>query len=388
MTKLTCLLIFVVTLLFYKMSLASSCRVIVHNSQISPYGREISVIIGTDRAGSRSAAIAAELIAQLSLDPSIKINLVDLAKLPRSVFKSDYFAKKSKAFKSDFVDPVERANGLIFVIPEYDGAVPGILSYYMNHMRLSLDKKQVALVGISAGKWGARSALDGFKATLTHRRARVLGDLQVNIEQLPSKFENDRLTNQDSKNRLAEMLREMAQSLNQAADAIPAQSVLGILAMALKNKPVELKLNNATSVDGKLARTILSENGTIAYVQFAGPTKIKHNGEVIPGQDANVHDQGYGMPVGEIKNFKKSWFKKENLQASALTIGKQVKLQYESGVLISGKIKKLTLDAEGNLLVITFSDVVVKLNDQVLFEKSWGDFDAAVADYIEQIKPN
>lgn len=384
MTKLACFLLFLATFLFYKFSFAESCKIMVHNSQISTYNREVTVVIGTDRMGSKSSAIAAEIVSQLALDASVKINLIDLAKLPKSVFKSDYFAKKTKAFMADFVEPIQRANGIIFVVPEYDGAVPGILSYYMNHMRISLDKKQVALVGISAGKWGARSALDSFKGTLTHRRARVLGDLQVNIEQIDAKFEGNKLTHQDSKNRLADTVKEIAKSLNQAADAVPAQKVLALLAAGLKDKNLELKLNNSNSVEGKFTNFVLNKNGTLAYVQFSGPTKIKNKGEVIPGQDVDVHNLGYGMPVGEVKNFKKAWYKKENLEALNLTTGKRVKLEYESGVIVTGKVKRLSLDAEGNLLVITFTDVVVNNKADVLFQKEWGDFDIAVADYIEQ----
>ena len=65
----------------------------VHNSQASTYAREVTVVIGTDRQGSKSALVAAELVAQLTSDPTVRVNLVDLAKLPKSVFKSDYFAK-------------------------------------------------------------------------------------------------------------------------------------------------------------------------------------------------------------------------------------------------------------------------------------------------------
>ncbi len=385
MTKLTCFLLFVATFLFYKLSFANSCKVMVNNSQTQAYASEVTVVIGTDRAGSKSAIIAAELVSQLVKNPNVKVNLVDLAKLPKSIFKTDYFAKKSKLFQSDFVDPIARAGGVIFVVPEYDGAVPGILSYYMNHVRESFDKKQVALVGISAGKWGARSALDGFKATLTHRRARILGDQQVNIENIETKIEGNELNHADSKNRLAETAKQVALAIKMASwDNPESQRIHAAVLKSQAGGMLSMTMNNSSVVIGQFSKVILNENATPAYVQFSGPTKIMHNQKVIPGQDVDVHNLGYGMPVGAIKNFKKGWHLKANFAATKLEVGKKVKLEYESGVLVDGKVKNLTFDNDGNLLVITFSDVVVTNKAEVLFQKEWGDFDIAVGDCIEE----
>jgi chromate reductase len=386
MNKLSVLVLFIATLLFYKLSFAAPlCRVIVHNSQVQSYAQEITVVIGTDRKNSNSSIVAKEMAKQLAESQSVRVNVINLIDLPKSMFGTDYFAKKSAYFENNFVKPIVKADGVIFVIPEYDGAVPGVLSYYLNHMRSSFDKKQVALVGVSAGKWGARSALDSFKGTLTHRRARVLGDLQINIEQVESKIANSQITDRDSKIRIADTARELIKSLNQNQNSISAQKSIALLAVAAKDKKVQLTLNNSNSVEGVLSNIVLNENGTPAYVQFSGPTKIKNKDAVIQGQDVDVHNLGYGMPVGAIKGFKKEWYKKANLDSANLKIGARVKLEYESEVIVNGVIKKLTLDAEGNLLVLTFSDVTVKNGRNFLFEKSWGDFDIAVADYIEQI---
>lgn len=386
MNKMTGILLLIATFLFYKLSYAAPmCRVMVHNSQATAYAPEITVVISTDRKNSNSAIVGQELIKQLTQNPNARINVIDLALLPQSMFKSDYFEKKSASFEKNFVTPIVKADGIIFVIPEYDGAVPGILSYYMNHMRSSLSKKQIALVGLSAGKWGARSPLDAFKGTLTHRGGRVLGDIQVNIENIETKVENSQLTHADSKSRLDLLARELTKSLNLSPGAVPTQKNLALIAASAKDKKAEILLNNSNAVEGLFANYVLNENGTLSYVQFSGPTKIKNKDAVIPGQDTNVHNLGYGMPVGAIKGFKKEWYKKANFEATGLKIGQSIKLEYESGIVVNGKIKNLTFDADGNLLVITFNDVSVKNGSNFLFQKEWGDFDIAVADHIEQI---
>ncbi|MGZ3692506.1 MAG: NADPH-dependent FMN reductase, partial [Pseudobdellovibrio sp.] len=203
MRKLLIFSVFLSALLLYKISFAANaCFPMVHNSQLPANTPEVTVIIGTDRQGSNSAIVSKAILSQLAAQNNVRINLVDLAKLPKSIFKSDYFAKKPAEFTKNFVEPIDQASALVFVIPEYDGAVPGILSYFMNHVRVPLAEKQVALVGLSAGRWGARSALDSFKGTLTHRAARVLGDLQINIENVDAKISEQNITDPETNRRI------------------------------------------------------------------------------------------------------------------------------------------------------------------------------------------
>lgn len=158
------------------------------------------------------------------------------------------------------------------------------------------------------------------------------------------------------------------------------------IAEAYVEKAVELKLNNKVSIHGKLSGLVYNENKTLAYIQTAGATQIKFQGEVIPGQDVDVHNMGYGMPVGAIQGFKKSWYTKKNFEAMDFKVGQKKKIVYESGVVIQGTIKKLSFDEQGNLLVVTYSDATVKNGDNFLFRKEWGDFDVAVADFIEEVQ--
>lgn len=69
-----------------------------------------------------------------------------------------------------------------------------------------------------------------------------------------------------------------------------------------------------------------------------------------------------------------------------VVIGKRLKLEYESGVVVDGIVKKLTLDADGNLQVITFANVMANKQDELLFDKAWGDFDIAVANHVEKFE--
>ena len=366
---------------------APRCQIIVHNSQQAAQTPEISVIVGTNRKGSNSSVISNHIVNTLSEMGPVKINLIDLAELPPSLLRADYFDKKPKGFQENFVSPIERASSIVFVIPEYDGTVPGVLSFYLNHMRASLDQKSVALVGISAGKWGARSALDTFKGTLTHRRARVLGDLQINIENVESKVSDSKLTDAYSVKRLKQSLQELTR-LTQVNSGFTAQQQLAKKAKLLIGRPTEMTLNNKVQIEGPLAKTIVESNGTLSYVQFGGPTRMKLNNQTIQGQGYERHADGYGMPLGPVVGLKTQWHTKKSLEENnilagtgLLAVGKRVKLKYESGVLIDGKISSHQFDEAGNLIVMTFSQVQVTKGSDILFRKEWGEFDVAIADH-------
>lgn len=369
---------------------ANFCRALINSSQKSAYASEITVIVGTDRKASKSSLIAKEVLKQLQQNPHVVINLVNLTDLPKNIFKSDYFEGKSASFTKNFVSPIERSQAIIFVIPEYDGAVPGVLSYYLNHMRTSFDKKYVALIGLSAGKWGARAALDAFKGTITHRQGRVLGDLQVNIENIENKTTANEVTDIDTLKRIQISVQELIKTLNMADESANKQMSLAQLAMLMRNSSVSIKLNNDITIEGNLNNLLLNENLTPAYIQMSGPTRLKQNQQVIEGQDTNVHASGYGMPIGAIHGYPKNWYKKSNLPftiAKGLKLSSKIKLTFESGIIVSGTVKNLTYDSNGNLLIITFTDASVKKGQEVLFDKNWGDFDMAVGDYIEKITP-
>lgn len=366
---------------------APRCQIIVHNSQQAALTPEITVITGTNRKGSNSSIVSSHIVNALSEMGAVKINLIDLAELPTSLLRADYFDKKPKGFQENFVNPIERASSLVFVIPEYDGTVPGVLSFYLNHMRASLDQKSVALVGISAGKWGARSALDTFKATLTHRRARVLGDLQINIENVESKVSDSKITDADSIKRLKQSLQELT-SLTQVNSGFIQQQQLSKKARLLIGRATEMTLNNKVQIEGPLAKIITESNGTLSYVQFGGPTRMKINNQTLQGQGFERHREGYGMPLGPITGLKSQWHTKKALEESnlleatgLLAVGKRIKLKYESGVVIDGKISSHQLDEAGNLIVMTFSQVQVTKGSDILFRKEWGDFDVAIADH-------
>ena len=74
----------------------------------------------------------------------------------------------------------------------------------------------------------------------------------------------------------------------------------------------------------------------------------------------------------------------DQLHALGIVEGKKAKLEFVSGIVVSGKVEKI-LRRDGKLLLITFSDCTAKYGDRVLFDPDWGIYDMAVGERISSV---
>ena len=133
----------------------------------------INIISGTNREGSVTLKIA-NLIVRYYEELGQKVILTDLRKLPQDVFKNDVYFKKPDSIKPLLKDVVE-AKGLVIVLPEYNGGFPGMLKYFIDLMKFpeSFEKKPVAFIGLSAGKWGALIAVEQLQQIFSYRNSHI-----------------------------------------------------------------------------------------------------------------------------------------------------------------------------------------------------------------------
>jgi phenylalanine-4-hydroxylase len=64
--------------------------------------------------------------------------------------------------------------------------------------------------------------------------------------------------------------------------------------------------------------------------------------------------------------------------------GRKVRLEFESGVLVEGRIEKI-LRRDDTIQLITLSDCTARLENRVLFDPAWGTFDMAVGERIASV---
>jgi NAD(P)H-dependent FMN reductase len=135
----------------------------------------ITVISGTNRPESNTIKIAG-LAVQAIRETGEAAQLLDLAELPIELFAGTSYAEKPAAF-APFQDAVTATDGILAVVPEYNGACPGVMKYFVDMLRFpdSLYEKPAGFIGLSAGRWGAVRAVEQIEMVFQYRHAHLFG---------------------------------------------------------------------------------------------------------------------------------------------------------------------------------------------------------------------
>lgn len=121
--------------------------------------RDIAVIVGSLRKESFSRKAANALIG---LAPaSLKLAIVEIGNLP--LYNQDLETAAPPAEWTAFRDHIRPVQGVIFVTPEYNRSVPGVLKNALDvgsrpYGKSVWDKKPAAIVSVSPGALGAFGA--------------------------------------------------------------------------------------------------------------------------------------------------------------------------------------------------------------------------------------
>ncbi len=170
----------------------------------------IVVISGTNRPGSNTLRIARTAVATLEAAGE-QVDLLDLAALPAELFTPDAYATKPAAFQA-YQQAIVEADGILTVVPEYNGSFPGVLKYFVDMLRFpdSLYEKPAAFVGLSAGPWGALRAVEQLEMVFQYRHAHLYGR-RCFLSGIGGALDGDgRLADAELRRRLEETVRGFA----------------------------------------------------------------------------------------------------------------------------------------------------------------------------------
>jgi NAD(P)H-dependent FMN reductase len=109
----------------------------------------IPVILGTARQGRMSAYAARLLEQELSKQPEVETELIDIAALPLPTSDAGEAIKDS-----GFAAKMARADGLVVVSPEYNHGYSGLLKHVLDSCLKEYIHKAVGIAGVSAGPFG------------------------------------------------------------------------------------------------------------------------------------------------------------------------------------------------------------------------------------------
>jgi chromate reductase, NAD(P)H dehydrogenase (quinone) len=185
---------------------------------------KILAISGSLRFGSYNAALARAARDLAPRDAEVEL-FEGLARLPHYDQDLDERNASPPPAVRTLRERIEDADALLFVTPEYNGSVPGVLKNAIDwasarHRGSSLENKTVAIAGVTTGQYGAIWAQQDLRKILGISGARVIhGELPV---ARATEVFDDRGTLVDPL--VAERLREHLAAL--VAEATPHEVVL------------------------------------------------------------------------------------------------------------------------------------------------------------------
>jgi NAD(P)H-dependent FMN reductase len=107
----------------------------------------IPVILGTSRQGRQSEKVAKFLLEQVR--QRVETELIDIRQIEIATDDAGESLKDPQ-----FSALMERADGLIIVVPEYNHGYPGLLKHVLDSCLKEYIHKAVGLCGVSAGAFG------------------------------------------------------------------------------------------------------------------------------------------------------------------------------------------------------------------------------------------
>src|SRR6185369_16775928 len=109
----------------------------------------IPIILGTTRQGRMSAHVARVLTQEVSKQPGVETELLDIATMPLPTNDSGEAIKESA-----FSVAMDRADAIVIVAPEYNHGYCGLLKHVLDSCLKEYIHKAVGIVGVSAGPFG------------------------------------------------------------------------------------------------------------------------------------------------------------------------------------------------------------------------------------------
>jgi NAD(P)H-dependent FMN reductase len=116
----------------------------------------IPVLLGTARQGRQSEHVARFVFEQTKKRVDVETELIDVREIPMQL---DDEGEQMK--DATFSATIERCDGIILVVPEYNHGYPGLLKHALDMNLKEYIHKAVGICGVSAGPFGGARVIEG-----------------------------------------------------------------------------------------------------------------------------------------------------------------------------------------------------------------------------------
>lgn len=145
--------------------------------------------------------------------------------------------------------------------------------------------------------------------------------------------------------------------------------------------------DSGMQVSGIFEEILCDAVGKAIYLRTRGASALAWRGREIYGHGTSAHEQGFGSPVGLLKDFSRclSQYTIDELKAHNIAIGQSCRLEFLSGITVSGRLRQIHRQEHCSLILSFDECTVTELSGRVLFDPSWGCYDMAVGAHIDSV---
>jgi phenylalanine-4-hydroxylase len=181
---------------------------------------------------------------------------------------------------------------------------------------------------------------------------------------------------------LSQVLEDAAKGLAQSMGG--AQSVRAAITCEVVST---LVYNSGIEVSGITTNLITDSMDNIGYIQTKGKTQLAWKGKQLTGHGTEYHKAGFGSPVGHVNEFSRclSEYSIDELRFAGIQVGKQVILEYVSGVVVDGNLLSIERRDQKNILFSLENCSVSGPQQELLFDPEWGQYDMAIGTEIVSV---
>lgn len=140
----------------------------------------ITIVVGTNRKGNESQKFA-QLFLEMIERANEEAQILKMEDVPPSIINDVMYSSVRQDSKVAALQDkyITNANKFIFVVPEYNGSITGILKLFIDAISIrnykeNFNQKTSALVGVATGRAGNLRGMDHLCSILMHMGSCIL----------------------------------------------------------------------------------------------------------------------------------------------------------------------------------------------------------------------
>ncbi len=151
---------------------------------------KINILSATDRPGSMALKVSKHVQSKFD-EENVETEVISLSDFPIMDVAGGKYGKNIDsvtAFNARVLD----CDGLVMVIPEYNGSFPGILKLFIDYLPFpeAFNKLPIAFIGEAAGAFGALRSVEQLQLIANYRNAYLFPE-RVFMQRIKSIFSEE-----------------------------------------------------------------------------------------------------------------------------------------------------------------------------------------------------